>query len=277
MATSSAPPPEFGTSLYELAWVYVRLNDTTRATRALETLAIVDPSNTYLADGTLLRADLMLRGGEFKKALELYEGVRREYDPMREKVDAFLKSTVEPRLLRQALQQRGHRGHRRRRPAAPRRHPVGPRGARRPRRLRPPRRPQPEPRAAPPVPGMIVKLRSVLAASSASRPSRAQGRRRALLLLINRITQSRVVLATGLDDAEPGEVSGELAVVRQERRALQQRIKALPLNDGDLANHDAAAERQWNRVSQALQQLQLQVGPDPGHLQQPQEPAQPAQ
>lgn len=253
--------PEFGTSLYELAWVYVRLNDTTRATRALEILAIVDPSNTYLADGTLLRADLMLRGGEFKKALELYEGVRREYDPMREKVDAFLKSTVDPAVYYDKLS--NNEGLESLDGAAllP---PVATQWA---------REAQDGPAAFALLDdlsqsrellrqsqGMIVKLRSVLAASNRVKafPELKAGDERSLLL-INRITQSRVVLATGLDDAEPGEVSGELAVVRQERRALQQRIKVLPLNDGDLADRDAAAERQWNRVSQALQQLQLQV------------------
>src|SRR6185503_443622 len=64
--------PEFDTMLYELAWVYVRLGDVQRAERALEVLSIADPDSTYLADGTLLRADLLLRAGAFDKALELY-------------------------------------------------------------------------------------------------------------------------------------------------------------------------------------------------------------
>ncbi|MEO6419394.1 MAG: tetratricopeptide repeat protein, partial [Polyangiaceae bacterium] len=84
---------EFDTMLYELAWVYVRLGDVQRAERALEVLSIADPNSSYVGDGTLLRADLLLRAGAFDKALQLYEGVRTQYDPMRLKVENFLSST----------------------------------------------------------------------------------------------------------------------------------------------------------------------------------------
>ena len=50
----------------------------------------------YIADGSLLRADLMLRAGQFDKSLKIYEGVRGTYDPMKAKVDAFLGSTSDP-------------------------------------------------------------------------------------------------------------------------------------------------------------------------------------
>ncbi|RYG79404.1 tetratricopeptide repeat protein, partial [bacterium] len=66
--------PEFETMLYELGWVYVRLGDVQRAERALEILAISNPNSTYIADGTLLRADLLLRAGAYPSALKLYEG-----------------------------------------------------------------------------------------------------------------------------------------------------------------------------------------------------------
>ena len=80
--------PEFDTMLYETAWVYVRLGDVQRAERALEVLSIADPDSSYLADGTLLRADLLLRAGAFDKALQLYTSVRGQYDPMRSKVES---------------------------------------------------------------------------------------------------------------------------------------------------------------------------------------------
>src|ERR1700693_2964576 len=85
--------PEFDTMLYELAWVYVRIGDVQRAERALEVLQVADPSSPYVGDGTLLRADLLLRAGAYDKALQLYEGVRTQYDPMRAKVESFLGST----------------------------------------------------------------------------------------------------------------------------------------------------------------------------------------
>ncbi|MGH7331025.1 MAG: tetratricopeptide repeat protein, partial [Polyangiaceae bacterium] len=90
--------PEFDTMLYELAWVYVRLGDVQRAERALEVLSIADPDNTYAGDGTLLRADLLLRAGAFDKALQLYTQTRDQFDPMRVKVDNFLASTKDPAI-----------------------------------------------------------------------------------------------------------------------------------------------------------------------------------
>jgi tetratricopeptide (TPR) repeat protein len=253
--------PEFGTSLYELSWVYVRLNDTARATRALEILSIVDPSNSYQADGSLLRADLLLRGGEFKKALDLYESVRHDYDPMRERVDTFLKSSSDPAVyydkLANSAEMEGIE-------SALMLPPLAVQWA---------REAQDGPAAFALLDDlgksrellrqsqtMIGKLRSVLSAPNRVKafPELRAGDERALLLL-NRITQSRGLLAQGLDDAVPGDGSGELATVRQERRALQQRLKLLPLTDGDLAARDASADRQWNRVSQALQRLQLET------------------
>lgn len=254
--------PEFGTSLYELAWVYVRLNDTSRASRALEILSIVDPNNTYQADGTLLRADLMLRGGDFRRALELYEGVRKTYDPMREKVQTFLDSSKDPAVYYDRLSNgEGLEG-------------IDGASILPPLAVQWAREAQDGPAAFALLDEMsqsrdllrqsaqmVAKLRAVLAAPNRVKafPELRAGDERSLLLL-NRITQSRGLLAQGLDDASgSSDVAGELGAVRQERRALQQRLRMLPLTDGDLADREASAERQWNRVSQGLQQLQLQV------------------
>ncbi len=54
---------------------------------------ISDPDSQYIGDGTLLRADLLLRAGAFDRALQLYQGVLAQYEPMRAKVDSVLSST----------------------------------------------------------------------------------------------------------------------------------------------------------------------------------------
>ena len=82
--------------LHELAWVYVRLGDYQRAQRALEVLTITDPNRLDIADGSLLRADLLLRSGEFKNALDLYQSVRGRFDPIRDSVDRFISTTSDP-------------------------------------------------------------------------------------------------------------------------------------------------------------------------------------
>ena len=92
----SRQSPEFSTMMHELSWVYVRVGDFQRAQRALEVLSIADPNNLDLADGSLLRADLLLRSGEFDKALTLYRSVRDRFDPIRDQVDRFIATTSDP-------------------------------------------------------------------------------------------------------------------------------------------------------------------------------------
>jgi len=88
--------PEFGTMLFELAWVYVRLGDVVRAQRALEVLAVAAPNSQDVADAALLRGDLMLRAGQFEKSRKVYESVRGTYDAMQERLNTFLGSTDDP-------------------------------------------------------------------------------------------------------------------------------------------------------------------------------------
>jgi tetratricopeptide (TPR) repeat protein len=250
--------PDFGTSLFELAWVYVRLGDADRAARALEILSIADPNNSLMAEGTLLRADLALRAGQFDKALTLYTNVRNEYDPMRASVDAFLGSTSDPaayydKLATEQLETGSS--------SLP---PLAVQWA---------RDEQDGPAAFAVLDDvtqcrelirqsqlLVTKLRVILNAPNRVRafPELKAGDERALQLL-NRVSQARAVVGQGLDDIEPREVSGELATVREERRALQKRVMGMPTTDGDIADREASAMRQWNKVSQSLQQLQLEV------------------
>lgn len=250
---------EFGTALYELAWVYVRLGDTDRAARALEVLTVADPNNSVAAEATLLRADLMLRAGKFDKALGAYQSIRSEFDPLRERVDAFLGSTTDPAVYYDKLLAE-----------------------------------QVDSGAQSTVPQLaidwarqeadgaaafaliddiaqcrelirqsqilVAKLRVILTSAARVRafPELKAGDERALSLL-NRVTQARLTVAQGLDDAEPSAVSGELATVRDRRRELQKRVKQIPITDGDFSEREASAQRQWNKVGQKLQQLQLEV------------------
>ena len=68
-------------------------------------LSIADPTSSFAGDGTLLRADLLLRAGAFDKALQLYLSVREEYDPMRVRVETFLDSTKDPAVYYEKLSQ----------------------------------------------------------------------------------------------------------------------------------------------------------------------------
>ena len=250
---------EFGTALYELAWVYVRLGDTDRASRALEVLTVADPNNSLMAEATLLRADLMLRAGKFDKALGAYQSIRSEFDPLRERVEAFLGSTTDPAVYYdKLLAEQVDSGAQTTVPQLAidwaRQEADGPaafaliddiaqcRELIRQSQI------------------LVSKLRVILTSPARVRafPELKAGDERALSLL-NRITQARLTIAQGLDDAERSDVSGDLAAARDRRRELQKRVKQMPVSDADFTERETSAQRQWNKVGQKLQQLQLEV------------------
>lgn len=252
--------PELGTMLYELAWVYLHMGDTERAQRSLEVLEVTDPDNSYLADGSLLRADLQLRSGKYEKALDTYQSVRAEFDPMRDKVDTFLRTTSDPAIyydrLVQEPQERGAQ-------AAPlppltitwaRDAEDGPAAfaviddAQQCRAL------------LKSTTALIEKAKAVLGAPNRVRafPELRAGEEKALSL-INTVSLARWTIAQGLDDIGDDSLSSELRAVRAERRRLQERVRSVPVTDADFAARDEQAQRQWNSVSQKLQQITLQV------------------
>ncbi len=249
--------PEFSTMLYELAWVYVRLGDFMRAQRALEVLAIMDPQNIEAADGSLLRADLMLRSGQFDKALALYKTVEGKFDPIRDQVDRFLQSTNDPAVYYDKLTADQSL------PSDDQLPGVVIEWAR-------------EEAEDEHVFGMIEDVnrsRELIRSSRklASRlmavlsgPTRIKAmpelraRMQQALSFLNRAARARRTLAQGLDDASP-EASGELALMRRERRELMKRMGWLPVSEGDFARRDESGDRQWTKISQALQGLTVEA------------------
>jgi tetratricopeptide (TPR) repeat protein len=244
--------PTFDTMLYELAWVYVRMGDPLRAERALEVLAVSDPGSPYIADGTLLRADLLLRAGAFDKALQLYEGIRNQYDPIRSKVEAFLGTTHDPSVYYEKLSQQQLDVL----DQADQLPPIAVRWA----------RDAQDGALAFAVIDDVNQCRTLIRqshlliekltalASSASRVRafhELQAGEENALGLINRLASARHEVARGLDDEESG-VSGELADVREKRRKLMAQIGALPVHSGDFNAREASGARQWNKVSQEL-------------------------
>jgi tetratricopeptide (TPR) repeat protein len=252
--------PEFDTMLYELAWVYVRLGDVQRAERALEVLSIADPDSTYLADGTLLRADLLLRAGAFDKALELYTTVRTQYEPIRQKVEDFLGSTTDVAVYYNKLSQRmlDELDTNSELPAIA---------------IRWAREMEDGPLAFAVIKDvnecktlirqsedLIARLNALIRASNRVRafPELLAGEEMALGLL-NRLSKARMLLAKGLDDEEPGSMSGDIGSVHDQRKKLEADIAGLPVSSSDFATRDQQGKQQWNSVSQALSRNMLEV------------------
>jgi len=244
---------EFDTMLYELAWVYVRSGDVQRAERALEILSVADPGSPLLGDGTLLRADLLLRAGSYAKALQLYMGVRDTYDPMRVKVDTFLDSTTDSSVYYERLSQQQLDA-------------LDQSGQLPPLALRWAREAEDGPIVFSVIDDLntcktLIKQSNIIVdkltalTESANRvrsfPELAAGEEKALGL-INRLSRARFVIARGLDNEEPKEIPGDLAAVRSERRELMAVIEGLPTNTADFAKREVDGSRQWNTLSQEL-------------------------
>jgi hypothetical protein len=245
--------------LYELAWVYVRLGDVQRAERALEVLSIADPDSPYLADGSLLRADLLLRAGAFDKALQLYQQTREQYDPMRQKVEDFLSSTNDIGVYYEKLakQQADALDISEQLP------PIAIRWA---------REAEDGPLAFTIVSDintcrklireselLIEKLNAITASSNRVRafPELLAGETNAVGLL-NRISKARWQLAKDLDSDE-GDLGGDVGAAQKERRGLMDQIAALPVSTADFDERDRIGMLQWNKVSQDLTVINQQA------------------
>jgi len=252
--------PEFSTMLFELAWVYAQLGDYQRAQRSLEVLSITDPQKLELSDGSLLRADLMLRSGQFDKALAVYQGVRDRFEPMRSEVDQYIHANSDPAAYYDQLV------------------------------ADVPEASQGQSKLSPVVVTWIReeadnnrtltviddvarsrdlvkrsrKLVSQLTAllGSSARANAFPQLRTAIestLAAANRVTSARLILAHGLDEFAQAGVPAELAQVRQERRALMKRMGQLPVLPADFMRRASAGETRWNGLSQQLQRLTLEI------------------
>jgi tetratricopeptide (TPR) repeat protein len=251
---------EFNAMLYELSWVHVRTGDADRAMRSLEVLSVADPNGPHVADATLLRADLLLRTGQFEKALALYQSARAQFDPMRERVETFIGSTSDPGVFYEKLVTDNGDG-------------IDATDSVPALAVTWAREAGNGPAAFAVIDGVkecrsllkqtnsfVERLSAALAATNRVRafPELKIGEEKALSLL-NAVTMARKRIADGLDKVEDPGASGDIQRVRDQRRTLQQRLQYLPITDGDFAARDNQAQKQWNGVSQHLQQLTLQI------------------
>ena len=251
---------EFDTMLYELAWTFVRLGDVQRAERALEVLSISNPESSFAGDGTLLRADLLLRAGAFDKALQLYLKVRDEFDPTRAKLETFLASTQDTSAFYDKLmaQQMDVLDQSDQLP------PITIKWARE----------MEDGRAAFRIIDdineckhlirssevLIEKLMSVVTSPSRVRafPELKAGEEQAVGLL-NRLARARLELARGMDGMEPAAMGGEIEGVRTQRRQLMAQVEAMPVTTAEFERRDTQGLSQWNNVSQELSRRLLEI------------------
>ncbi len=250
----------FDTRLYEQAWVYVRQENMDKATRALDLLSLASPDGPYSIDGELLKADILLRKAEFKKALETYEKVRDTIDPLRKRLEDYLGSGKTPAEYYDKLTTTNLDA-------------------------------LDGPDALPPIVVQMAKEQqdgplafSVVQSVQQTRELLTQAQEmldklqlvvkgpnkvkaypelkpvyERTLALVNKVAVGRAFLGEGLDDVEPGDVSGELATVRDKRRKLQKAILGLPTDDAGFSRREDEATAKWRLASQSRQQRQVEI------------------
>ncbi|MDD9969780.1 MAG: tetratricopeptide repeat protein [Myxococcales bacterium] len=86
----------FESALYEIAWVFLRMGDSTRAEQALEVLSIASPDSKMIPDAQLLRGNLLLRGGRFETSVEVFKSVSAEFEPLREQLKMLVARHEDP-------------------------------------------------------------------------------------------------------------------------------------------------------------------------------------
>jgi tetratricopeptide (TPR) repeat protein len=245
----------FPKALFELSWTYVRSGDYERAQRTLEALTVLDPGLIDGADAALLRADLILRSGRFADAETAYSEVRAKYAPLEAQIEEFLSGHDDPAVYYDQLTVSDIEV-------------IG-------------------------LPTIALdwareeargeRVFTILDDVARSRKLISEGRRMALLLraalgssaqakvfpearreleyvtgLINQLAIARLTLARGMDD-EAGLASAPLGEVRNKRRALMTRLGQIPTSPGDFSVRDGAIEKGFNKVTQALLRLDLEV------------------
>jgi TolA-binding protein len=93
----------FDAALYEAAWVFIRSGDSTRADRALEVLTISNPDSRYIPDAKILRGNLLLRDGQFAQALEVFQGIVRQFGPVKRQLERMIEERNDPAAYFQEL------------------------------------------------------------------------------------------------------------------------------------------------------------------------------
>jgi hypothetical protein len=106
---------------------------------------------------------------------------------------------------------------------------------------------------------MIERLNAVLGSPNRIKalPELQRGAQRAIGLL-NSVALTRMSLAHGMDDVSD-DLNSALNQARETRKALERRLEMVPVSEADFDGRERDAQRQWNKASQALQRLELEI------------------
>ena len=247
----------FDLALYEIAWVYIRQGDSTRAERALEVLTIAAPESRFIPDAKILRGNLLLRNGRFDDANQVFRQVVRQFGPVRRELDDIVTAHADARgyfqdLVRQNMESFDANSF------LP---PLAIRWAR--------------------IEGDMDRALAILSDLSQARqltretsdlierltaalnsPNRVnifadlRRHREQTISLRNRLARARQQLAQS--EASQGG-GGEIAQVREQRRAIERFLGGMPTSDDDFAVRNDRLLLRYRELERVLRDLEVEL------------------
>ena len=88
--------PRFNEALYEIAWTYVKAGRLEQALRTAAMISDLAPESPLAPEATILQGHLYLRLGRYGEAVETYNRVINQYAPVRDEIDAILTMHEDP-------------------------------------------------------------------------------------------------------------------------------------------------------------------------------------
>jgi TolA-binding protein len=252
--------PYFDTALFEVAWAYIRIGDSTRAERALEVLSVAAPDSRHIPDAKLLRGNLLLRNGRLDDARAVFENTADQFEPVRDELDRLVANHEDPQahfreLVRQnldvfevsaflpplALRWTGTSGDMERAMDA-----LSDLSTAR--------------RLVKETASIVERLTGALSADNPVNVFRDLRQQRELsTTLRNRLVRVRRELAAIDDRAMAKYSSPELEQVRTQRRELEERLGGLPTDQEDIADRNLRVVRQYVLLEKELSKLDVEL------------------
>ena len=93
----------FDEALYEISWTMIREDRYSDAIENLEILALVSEEEQFVAESELLRGDLLMRLSRYEDAVELFESVDAEYEPVEQELEELIAGRDDPNEYFEAL------------------------------------------------------------------------------------------------------------------------------------------------------------------------------
>ncbi len=248
----------FHVALYEIAWVYIRLGDSTRAERALEVLSVAAPDSPHIPDGKVLRGNLLLRNGRFDDATQVFREVRAEFGPVYRDLENIRRDHPDlvgyfRQLVRDNMENFDVNHFL---PETARRW-VDLEGGEFERALNVLSDLAQARRLVRETSDLVERLNAALNASNrVTIFADLRRKREGTTALRNRLTRVRRRLAE-MDEDSGG--SSELRAVREQRRRIEQALGGMPTNEDDFISRDDELLSRYRRLQRELSALEVEL------------------